>query len=100
MDIGEAEITALRTERQLLMVESQQVQDCRLQVVHMHLVFGDAEAEFVGFAIGETGFHTATSQKHSEAIRIMVAPENFTAGSAAFAERCAAKFTAPNDQGF
>src|SRR5437867_938919 len=43
-------------------------------------------------------FDPAAGEKNGEAIRIVIAAQNLAAGGAAFAEGCAAKFAAPDDQ--
>ena len=48
--IREAVVAPLETESQALVVESDEVHDRGLQIMDAHLVTGDREAEFVGFA--------------------------------------------------
>ena len=43
-DVGEAVVAALEAERQLLVVEPEQVQQRRVQVVDVHRVLGDVVA--------------------------------------------------------
>ena len=49
-DIRQSEIAALEAIGQPGVVEAEQVQDRRLEVVNVHRVFDDVEAEFVGRA--------------------------------------------------
>src|SRR6202021_1969914 len=50
-DVGQAEIAAGVAEGQPLVVEAECVQDRRLQIVHVHAVFDDMEAQVVGLAV-------------------------------------------------
>ena len=52
MDVGEAEVAALEAVGQLRVVEAEQVQDRRLQVVDVDLVLDGGEAELVGLRRG------------------------------------------------
>src|SRR4051794_24700708 len=99
VNVGEAEVTALKAVGELLVVEAQQMEDGGLQIVDVDFVAGDGKAELVGFAVNQAVLHAAASEKDGEAIGIMVAAKNFAGGSAAFAEGCASKFAAPHDKG-
>ncbi len=61
MHIGEAEVAALEAIRQFRVIEAEQVQQRRVQVVDVDLVLRGVEAEFVGFAKREAGFDPAGS---------------------------------------
>src|SRR5439155_14419742 len=96
--VRQSEIAALETEGQLCVVEAEQVQNRRLQVVDMNLVLHHCEAEFVRLAVGDAVFQAAASQEYREAIGIMVAAEDVARRRATFAERRAAKLAAPDDE--
>ena len=49
--VGEAVAAALVLERELLVVDAQQVQQRRLEVVDVHRVADDVVAELVGLAV-------------------------------------------------
>ena len=51
--VGQAEVAALEAVGQLLVVEAQQVQDRRLQVVDVDRFLGGVEAQVVGRAVGD-----------------------------------------------
>ncbi len=74
MNVGQAKIAALETIGQLLVVETEQVEDGRVEVVDVDFVFGRIEAEVIRLAEGEAGFRSAAGQPHREAIRMVVAP--------------------------
>ena len=80
------------------MVETELVQDRRLQVVNVNWILGDAETEFIGRAVLEAAFDSAAGHPHREGVGIVIAAQNFALGRAAFAERRPPKLAAPNDQ--
>jgi len=74
------------------------VQDRGLQVVNVNLIASDAEAKFVGFAVGNSPLHAAAGQHHRVAVGIVIASEHRARGGASFAERRAAEFASDDDQ--
>src|SRR5438045_2990911 len=96
--IGQPKVTPLETIGQLFMIEAEQVQDRRLEIMDVDFVAGDSEAEFVGLTVGNAMFDAAPGEPDREAIGIMIAAKDLAGGGAAFAERSAAKFTAPDNQ--
>ncbi len=52
--VGEPEVAAGVVEGELLVVEAEKVEDRRLEVVHVHRVLGDVEAQVVGGAVGQS----------------------------------------------
>jgi hypothetical protein len=60
MHVRESEIAASMLERQFFMIDSKQVQDGGVQVVHVHFVVNCSMAELVGLAIGDAWLNTAT----------------------------------------
>ncbi len=99
VDVGEAEVAALGTEGELLVVESEQMQEGGLQIVDMDFVVGDGEAEFVRFTVSGSGADPGAGHENGKAVGVMVASEDLACGGPAFAERSAAEFTTPNNQG-
>src|SRR5262249_16466207 len=98
VDVGQPEIAALEAVRQLLVVETEQVQDRRLQGVDVDGVFGGVEAQFVGGAVGLAGLHAGAGHEHGVAVWVVVAAEVGAGGGAALAERRAAELAAPDHQ--
>ena len=62
MDVGQAEIAASVAVGQLLVVEAEQVQERRVQVVDVHLVLRHVEAELVALANRHASLHAAAGQ--------------------------------------
>ena len=50
MHVGEAEVAALETVGEFLVIEAEEVEERGVEVVDVDFVFDDAEAEFVGRA--------------------------------------------------
>src|SRR5262249_35299780 len=74
VNVSQAEIAAGVTVGQLLVIEPQQVQDRRVQIVHVNFVLDRAEAEIVGRPVGGPALHPAASQPRREAPVIVIAP--------------------------
>src|SRR6185369_1147480 len=65
--IGQAEIASTVAIGQLRMINSVQVENGRVQVVHVHLLVYCCESEIVGGAVGDSTFDAAASHPHREA---------------------------------
>src|SRR4051794_14283811 len=59
VDIGQTEVAARIEVRELLVIEAEQVQHGRVQIVNVHTVLHCVVADLIGVAIGETALHTA-----------------------------------------
>src|SRR6266496_6361986 len=60
MNVGEAEIAAGVAEGQLFVVEAEQPQHRRVQIVHVHFVFHRAKAKFIRGAVNVAAPYSAT----------------------------------------
>ena len=54
MDVGQAEVAALEAVGQSRVVESQEMQDRRVEIVNVHGVARDVESELVRLAVGDS----------------------------------------------
>ena len=95
VNIGEPEVTPLKSVGEFGVIEAEKVHDGRVQIMNVDFVLGGVEAEFVGFAHGEAGLDAAAGQPHRETIWMMIATI-----AAALDHGGAAKFAAPNNQCF
>ena len=99
--IREPEIAAGVAVGELLVIETEQREDRRMQVVDVDFVLGRGKTKFIRRAINLPAFHTAAGKPHREAVMIVIAAINF-AGVAAGRWQLngwrAAKFTTPNHQ--
>src|SRR5690348_14706245 len=57
--VGEAEIAPLRPKRQLLVIQAEDAQHGRVNVVNLDRVGDRVVAEVVGFSVGGAGLHVA-----------------------------------------
>ncbi len=53
MDVAQPELAAVETVRQLLVVETQQVKNGRMQIVDVHAVLDSVVPELVGGAVND-----------------------------------------------
>src|SRR5258706_451099 len=68
VDIREAELPALETVGQLLVIDAEQVQDGGLEVMHMHRVFYRVEGKLVRFAVAEARLHARARHPHRKGV--------------------------------
>ena len=62
MHIGQTILASLKFVGQLLMVHSQQMQDCRIEVVDMNRVINDVVAEFIRLTISDSALYSSTTR--------------------------------------
>ena len=55
------------------MIQSENVEDRRVQVVHVHLVFHCRVTKFICQAVGNAGLHARTGQPRGEPTRVVIA---------------------------
>ena len=60
------------------MIDSQQMQDGRMQIMDMHRVFSDVVTVFVGLSITYSGLNATSGHPHGETTRMMIASEIIT----------------------
>ena len=94
VDVGEAVIAALKVVSEFGVFQAQGGENGGLEVVDVDGVLGDVEAEVVGLAEGDSGFHAAAGQPVGEAIGVVIATI-----ASALDHGGAAEFTAPDDEG-
>src|SRR5687767_7171142 len=94
MHIRKPEIPALKSERQLRVLDAQQMQNGRMQIMHVNTVLNRIKPKLIRLPNDRAAPYTTARQPHSECIDMMVAPRRI----AVFAHWGAAKFAAPNHQ--
>ena len=72
-DVGQPEIAAAVAVGEPRVIEAQQVQHRRVQIVHVHRVLHGFEAEFVGGAVRHAALDAAAGQQHAEAVAVVIA---------------------------
>ena len=80
------------------MVEAEQRQNCRVQIVDVHFIFNGRIPELIGCAVGHAAAHAAAGKHGGEGFGIMVASRIVAA--VAVPRRLAPEFTAPDNQRF
>ena len=65
MHVGEAEVAALETEGELLVVNAQQVKNGRMDVVHVCAIFRRIETELVSLADNSACLRSAAGEPRS-----------------------------------
>lgn len=66
-------MSALKFERELRVIDTEQMQDRGVQVMNMHWIARDVVTEVVGLTDADTGLDSCTCQPNREAARMMVA---------------------------
>ncbi len=94
MHIREPKVAALEAIREFRVIEAEQMQNRRVQIVHVNFVHRRVETEIVALADGHAAFHAAAREPHRKTIRMMIA----AVAVDVLHHRGAAKFTAPHHQ--
>ena len=71
--IGKPEVTALVGEGEVLVVQSEAVQQRGVEVVDVHLVLLGEVSEIVGRPVDDARSNPPACQPHREAVRMMIA---------------------------
>lgn len=98
--IREAEITALESVSQALVIKAKAVQQSGLQVMYMDFVGSYAKPEFIGFAVRDASLDAATGENHGVTVREMITAENVPSGCASFSKGRSAEFPTKDDERF
>lgn len=99
-DVGESKIAALEAVREAEVIESEQVEQRRVEIIDVDWVTRDIPTDFVGFTVGESAFESAASHQDGECEGVMVTPCDVLAAAAIFAERGSSKLASDDDEGF
>ena len=73
--IRQPEIAALETVGQLRVIEAETMENGGVQIVHVNLILGHVETEFIGLAKGHAGLDAAAGQPDGEGLWMMVAAQ-------------------------
>ena len=71
-DAGEPNIQTVRLNREPFVIDTQEIQHGRMKVVDGNRVFGRRIAQFVGSAIGETGFDPTAGDEIRERFDVVI----------------------------
>lgn len=99
VNVGEAEVAPGVVVGEAFVVESKEMQDRSLEIVHVDFVLGDVEAKIVGLTVSP-GLGAASGHERGEGLGVVVAARLASEGWIGFNHGSAAEFTAPDDEGF
>ena len=99
VDVGQPKGSAGMSERQSFMIDSQQMQDRRLDIVHMDGIFNRMKSEVIGATDRLSHSDSSTRHPHGEGLGVMVASLGSPQRRARFHHRRSPEFTTPNHQG-
>jgi hypothetical protein len=86
------------TKGQTLVIEAEAMKYRRMQIMHLHPVLDDMQAEVIRSPYGGPAIDSAPGEQHGESIRMMIATRiRFAIRPESLRERSAAEFAAPND---
>lgn len=71
-DVGKAKIPTGVTIGETFVVQAQAVQDRGLQIVYMHRILGDSEAQFIGLSDDSASPHATTGDPQAEAVGVVI----------------------------
>src|SRR6185295_490177 len=74
MHIGQTKIATLKSVSQLRVIQAEQMQNRRVQIVDVDFVFDRVKTEFVRLPVGDARFDSAAGEPDGVAVRMMVAP--------------------------
>src|SRR5205807_6159706 len=94
INICQTEVAPLEAQSKPFVIDAEQVQNRRVQVVNMHAVLDRREAELIRGAHVSSSLRAAAGQPHGVGIDVMIAADRLTN----LAHRRTAEFTAPDDQ--
>jgi len=98
--IGESKIATLVAEGQTLVIQTKAVHKGGVQIMHVHFVLDDIEAQFVSLANHLAALYSSARNPHAEGQTVMVpALAVFLIGLSVLDQRRAAKLPAPDQQG-
>ncbi len=98
MDISKSEMTPLIFVGEALVIDSKEMQNCRMKVVNVDWVLRDIVTVIVRGPVGSSWLAPAASHPHRETAPVMIPPE--VAGvEPALTVTCAAEFAAPDYKG-
>src|SRR5881394_237879 len=97
MNVGQAEVAALKPVGELFMVDAEALENRRVQIMNVHRVLDDVVAVIVRLAVTDARFDAAAGHPDRVAASVMVAAIVVLLDLALAIDR-AAEFTAPNDK--
>ena len=98
VDIRQSEVPALEAIGEFCVVDTEQVQDSGIEVVHVNGIFGDVVAIVIGFTVDSAFADSGTGQQSGKAPWVVIASV-IVWGECTLGVYRATEFTAPDDEG-
>src|SRR5262245_48969396 len=101
VDISETEVAAGVAEGEFFVIETEQPQDCGVQIVDVDFVFDGRKSELIRRAVDIAATDAATRQPHAEAVVVVIAAIDLAGIGAGLGQLNgwrAAEFTAPDHE--
>src|SRR5579871_360000 len=73
-NVRQTEIATLEFVSQLPMVDAEEMEDRRVEIVDVHDVRDGSVAQFVGRAVADASFDASARHPHRESLDVMIAP--------------------------
>ena len=74
VNIRQSEIASSVAERELFVIEAEEMEDGCVQIVDVNFVGDGLETKFVGRTMNHAAFDPAASEPHGKAIGVVIAP--------------------------
>ena len=91
-NIGQPKVTPSVPMGQAQMVDTHQMQQCRVEIMDVHFVLDSVITVFVGGSVLETAFNSSTRHPHGKAFGVVITPVF------ALRHRCSSKLSAPHNE--
>lgn len=98
MYIGQSESAALEIEGETFVIESEAVEDGRLEIVDVNGVLGHVEAEVVSRAEGEASSYATASKPHGVGLRVVIPSQGASERRVVLDHGSSTELASPDDQ--
>ena len=75
MNVGEAEIPARVTVREMLVIKPEEMENGSVKIMNVNRILDGLETEFIGLPVLKTGFDSSPRHPHRESVVIVIAPQ-------------------------
>ena len=79
MNISQSKFATLVAPSETLVIESQQVQNGRVEVVNMDWILSDVHSEIIGLTVRNPAFNSTSGQPHRIRVFMMITPGHLVA---------------------
>ena len=90
--VGQTVVPSLKAIGQSFVIETQQMENGRLQVMNVDRVLGDRKSKLIGESVLEASLHFPSRHPHGVGVGIVIAAQNAGLGGSSLAEGSATEF--------